>query len=70
MMVIASLFRNLQTVKVFAGPLSKKHRFRAPLDSQMLKGPKLLLNLHENTDNIFSSLRENLICEISPLVIC
>ena len=69
MIVIATFFRNLQTVKVFAGPLSKKHRFRATLDSQMLKGPKLFLNLHENTDNIFSSLRENLIWEILPLVI-
>ena len=35
--VIANLFRKLQTVKDLVRPLSKKHRFRTPFDSQHLK---------------------------------
>ena len=34
MIVIATLFRNLQTVKDLVRPLYKKQRFRAPFDSQ------------------------------------
>ena len=38
MIVMATLFRKLQTVKDLARPLSEKHRFRTPLDSQHVKG--------------------------------
>ena len=40
MIVIATLFRKLQTVKDLITPLSKKHRFRTPFDSQHVKGSK------------------------------
>ena len=38
MIVIATLFRKLQTVKGLVTPLSKKHGFRKPFDSQHVKG--------------------------------
>ena len=38
MIVIATLFRKLQTVKDLFTPLSKKHPFRTPLESQHVKG--------------------------------
>ena len=38
MIVIAVLFRKLQTMKDLDRPLSKKHRFGTPLDSQHVKG--------------------------------
>ena len=37
-MVIATLFRKLQTMKDFVRQLSRKYRFRTPLDSQHVKG--------------------------------
>ena len=37
-MVIATLLRNLQTVKDLVRLLSKKHCFRTPFDSQHVKG--------------------------------
>ena len=44
MIVIATLFRKLQTVKdLVKRPLSKKHRFRAPFDSQHVKGSHTLV---------------------------
>ena len=43
MIVIATLFRKLQTVKDLVRPLSKKHRFRAPFDSQHVKGSHTLV---------------------------
>ena len=42
MIVIAILFRKLQTVKDQIRPLSKKHRFRPPFDIQHVKELKLL----------------------------
>ena len=44
MIVIATLFRKLQTVKDFFRPLSKKHRLRTPFDSQYVKGSQTLAN--------------------------
>ena len=44
MIVIATLFRKLQTVKDFASAISKKHRFRTPFDSKHGKGYKTLEN--------------------------
>ena len=49
MIIIATLFRKLQTVKDLVRPLFQKHRFRKLFGSHMLKGPKLLQNLHERT---------------------
>ena len=40
MIVIATLFRKLQTMKHMDRLLSKKHRFRTPLDSQHVKVSK------------------------------
>ena len=44
MIVIATLFRKLQTVKDFASAITKKHRFRTPFDSQHAKEYKNLEN--------------------------
>ena len=38
MIPIATLFRNLRTVKKLVRPLSKNYRFRTPLDSQHVEG--------------------------------
>ena len=43
MMVIATLFRKLQTVKDLVRPLYKKHSARTLFDSQNGKGSKTLL---------------------------
>ena len=43
MIVISALFRKLQNVKDLGRPLSKKHRFRKPLDSQHVKGSQTLV---------------------------
>ena len=42
-MVIATLFRKLQTVKDLGRPPSKKHRFRTPFDIQHTKGSQTLV---------------------------
>ena len=42
MIVIATLFWNLQTVKDLVGPLSKKHCFRTPFDSRHVEGSRIL----------------------------
>ena len=43
MIVIATLVRKLQTVKELVRPLSKKHRFRGPFQSQHLKVSQTLV---------------------------
>ena len=43
MIIIGRLFRKLQTVRDLVRPLSKKHRFRTPLDSQHVKGFQTLI---------------------------
>ena len=43
MTVIATLLRKLQAVKDLVGPLSKKHDFRTPFDSQDVKGSQTLV---------------------------
>ena len=40
--VIATLFRKIQTVKHLFRPLSKKHRIRTPFDGQHIKGCQTL----------------------------
>ena len=40
MILIATLFRKLQTVNDLVRQLSKKRRFRAPLEIQHVKGPQ------------------------------
>ena len=42
MVKITTLFQKLQTVKDLIRPLSKKHRFRTPFDSQHVKGSQTL----------------------------
>ena len=43
MIVIATLFPKLQTVKDFVGPLFKKHRFRNSFDNQPVKESESLV---------------------------
>ena len=43
MIVIATLFRKLQTVKDLVRPLFKKHRFRNSFDNQHVKGSQSLV---------------------------
>ena len=71
MILIATLFRKLHTVKKLVRPLFKKHRLRYPFDSEHIKGSQTLVkSASEHFYQIFSSLRETLIWKISPLVIC
>ena len=42
MIVIATLFRKLQTVKNFFIPVSKKHRLRTPFDRKHVNGSQNL----------------------------
>ena len=44
MIGIATLFRRTQAVKNLFRPLSEKHRFRTPFDSQHVKGSQTLSN--------------------------
>ena len=53
MIVIATLFRRLQTAEGLVKPLSKNHCLRTPFVSQHVKGPKLLQKEHGNTFIIF-----------------
>ena len=71
MIVIDTLFRKLQTLKDLVRPLSKKHCFRSLFDSQHVKGYQTLVkSAWEHFHQIFSSLWENLIWKIPPLVTC
>ena len=71
MIVIASVFWKWKTVKDLIRPLSKKHRLRTPFGSESVKGSQTLVKSErEHFHHIFSSLLENLIWKISPLVIC
>ena len=70
MIIIATLFWKLQTVKDLFRPLSKKHRLRIPFDSQDVKGSQTLVTSSwEHFHHIFPSLWENVIWKISPLLI-
>ena len=71
MIVIVTLFRKLHNVNDLFRQLSKKQRFRTPLDSEHVQGSqKLAKRSWEHLYQIFSSLRENLIWKTSPSVIC
>ena len=71
MILIPTSFRKLQTLKELVRPLSEKHNFRAPFDSQHVKGSQTLVKpLWEHFHHIFSSLWENLIWKISHLLLC
>ena len=68
---IATLSPKLQTLKELFRPLSKKHRFRTPFDSEHVKSSQTLAKgAWEQFSHIFSSLWENMIWKISPSVIC
>ena len=43
MIVIPTLFRKLQTVNDLVRPLSKKHHFRTPFNSEHVKGSQTLV---------------------------
>ena len=71
MIVIATLFRKLQTVKDWVRPLFKNHRFRNSFDNQDFKESQTLVkSASEHLHHIFSSLQETLILKIPLLVIC
>ena len=42
MIIVATLFRKLQTMKELVIPMYKKHRFRTPFVSQHVKGSQTL----------------------------
>ena len=70
MIVIANVFRKLQTVKDLVRPLSKKSRFRTPFDSQHVKGSQTLVKSGwENFYHVFSSFWGEMIWKIFPLAI-
>ena len=70
MIVIATLFRKLQTVKDLVRPLFKKHHFRNSFDNQHVKGSQSLVkSAWEHFHHIFSSLWNTLIFKKFPLVI-
>ena len=70
MIVIATLFRKLQTVKDLVTPLFRKHRLRNYFDNQHVKeSQSLVKSALEHFHHIFSSLWQSLILKISPLVI-
>ena len=68
MVVTTTLFQKLATVKDLIRPLSKKHRFRTPFDSQHVKYH--VKSQWKHFHHIFSSLWWNLISKKYPLVIC
>ena len=53
MTVIANVFLQLQTVNNLFATLSKMPRFKASFDSQHVKRPKYLQNLHESAIIMF-----------------
>ena len=62
MIVIATLFRKFENVKDWARPLSKKHLFRTPFDSEHVKVSQTLVkSVWEHFLYIFELLWENLI---------
>ena len=70
LIVIATLFRKLKNVKNLVRPVSEKHRFKAPFDSQHVKGWQTLVkSAWEHFHHIFSSLWEKPIWKLR-LVIC
>ena len=67
--VLANVFRKLQTVKDLVRALSKKHSFRTFSRVNMLKRSQTLVKLAwEHFCHISSFLWEEMICKISPLV--
>ena len=57
MIVIATLFGKLQTLKDLVTALSKKHRFRRPFDSQHVKRSQTLVkSAREHFHHIFQLL--------------
>ena len=67
--VIGNVLSKLQTVKDLFRALSKKRRFRTSFENQHVKGSqRLLRSTWEHFYDIFSSLQEQMIWKISPLL--
>ena len=67
--VIANVFRKLQTVKGLVGAFSKKAHFRSSFQSQYVKWSQTVLKLAWGQfHQIFLSLWEKIIWKISPLL--
>ena len=67
MMVIANVFRRVQTVKDLVRPLSTKCCFRTCFDSQHVKGSQTLVkSAWELFSHIFSLVWAKMIWKISP----
>ena len=70
MMVIANVFRKLQSVKNFIKPLCKQHRFGTRFDRQHVKMSQILAKSPwERFYHVFSSFREKLIWKMSPVLL-
>ena len=71
MTLIAYFFPKLQTAKDVVGQISKKPRFRTPLDSQHVKGSQTLVkSVRQFFYHTSSSLCAKLTWKLYPLVIC
>ena len=71
LILIATLFEKLDTVKDLVRSLFQKDRLRNPFDSQHIKGSQTLVkSVSEHFYQIFLILSETMIWKISPLVIC
>ena len=70
MILIGNLCPNLQTVKMFAKPISKRRCFRTRFESQHVKVSQILPKYSwEHFYHVFSSFPGKLIWKMSPLVL-
>ena len=70
MIVIAQLFRKLQTLKIFFRILSQEHRFRTGFGSQHVKASQLLpKSPTERFYHVILSFAMKLIWNMSPLLL-
>ena len=53
MIIIPTLFRKLQNIKDLIRPLSQKHRFGTPFDSQHVKASETIVKSLQSTFIIF-----------------
>ena len=68
MIVIANVFKKVETVKILIRPLSEKRRFRTRFDSQHVKASQILVKSPwEHFSHVFSSFSEKLNWKMSPL---
>ena len=71
MIVIANVFKKLETVKILVRPLSKKRCFRTRFDNQHVKASQIQAKSpSERFCHVFPSFPGKLICKMSsPIVL-